>query len=189
METTVFVAGSGGHGIQNLGKTLVQAALLNGREATCYPRYGIEKRGGYSSCYLVFSDEEIGNVKKEKSDVVIVIDQRAFNMFADTVKPGGYLIVNRSTVEDKRVPAGCKRIDIPIIGMALELGDLKAISTLLTGMIAGIPGLLADTGCVRQSIADKWRKKPAVLEMNLKAFDEGLPLGADIKLGSPEVMG
>ena len=56
-------------------------------------------------------------------------------------------------------------------------------------MIAGIPGLLADTGCVRQSIADKWRKKPAVLEMNLKAFDEGLPLGADIKLGSPEVMG
>lgn len=189
METTVFVAGSGGHGIQNLGKTLVQAALLNGREATCYPRYGIEKRGGYSSCYLVFSDEDIGNVKKEKSDVVIVIDQRAFNMFADTVKPGGYLIVNSSTVEDKRVPAGCTRIDIPIIGMALELGDLKAISTLLTGMIVGIPGLLADTGCVRQSIADKWSKKPAVLEMNLKAFDEGLPLGADIKLGSSEVNG
>ena len=182
MEITVFVAGSGGHGIQNLGKTLVQAALLNNKLATCYPRYGIEKRGGYSSCYLVFSDEEIGNVKKSRSDVVIVIDQRAFNMFAKTVKPGGCLVVNSSTIKSGETPDGCRRIDYPIIDMALELGNLKATSTLIVGLICGIPGLFEDKDAVRKSIEDKWASKPAVLDMNLKAFDEGLPLGKAIQL-------
>lgn len=181
MERTIFVAGSGGHGIQNLGKTLVSAALKEGLEASCYPRYGIEKRGGYSSCYLVFSDETIGNVKKAHSDVVVVIDQRAFNMFADTVASGGYLIVNSSTVSDSHVPANCTRVDMPIIDMALQQGDLRAISTILTGMIAGIPGLLKDPAQLRNDISEKWKKKASVQQMNLNAFDAGMPWGRNIR--------
>lgn len=182
METSIFVAGSGGHGIQNLGKTLVWGALANGLEATCYPRYGIEKRGGYSSCYLVFSEEAIGNVKKARSDVVIVIDDRAFRMFSGTVKEGGTLIVNSSTVTAEGAPEHVTRVDIPIIDMALALGDLRAISTILTGLIAGIPGLLADPDKLRRYIAKKWEKNAKVQEMNLKAFDAGLPLGQALSL-------
>lgn len=180
METAVFVAGSGGHGIQNLGKTLVQAALLNGMEATCYPRYSIEKRGGYSSCYLLFSDSQIGNVKKERSDLVVTVDQRAFNMFAQTVKPGGYLLVNSSTVDSAGAPGNCHLLAFPIMDMALQLGGQKAISTLLTGIIAGIPGLFRDVQAVRALIAEKWSRRPELEKMNLAAFDEGLPLGTGI---------
>ncbi len=183
METAVFVAGSGGHGIQNMGKILVQGALLNGMEATCYPRYSIEKRGGYSSCYLIFSDGEIGNVKKEKSDVVVTIDQRAFGMFASTVKPGGWLVLNSSSINSDSVPCSCNVLWLPIMDMALELGGLKAISTLLTGLIAGIPGIFKDRDVIRRLIADKWKKNEAVEKMNLSAFDKGLPLGAEIELG------
>lgn len=182
MERTVFVAGSGGHGIQNIGKTLVHAALSDGLEATCYPRYGIEKRGGYSSCYLTFSEGEIGNVKKARSDVVILIDQRAYNMFGGTVRPGGCLIVNSSAVKAEEYPAGCRVLELPIIDMALQFGDLRAISTIITGLVAGIPGLFSSAEPVRQTIAEKWKNKPAVLEMNLNAFDAGLPLGTQIRL-------
>lgn len=179
MEKSILIAGSGGHGVQTTGKTMVQAALMAGMEGTCLPKYGIEKRGGFSSCYLVISNVMIGNPRKKCSDVVVAIDERAYGLFSKSLKPGGILIIDDGIPLDK-VNTGddCQPFAIAaILKEAAGLGDLRTVSTIVTGLLMGIPGILPNTDEVREHICSRYSKKPEIAELNRKAFDIGLALG------------
>jgi Pyruvate/2-oxoacid:ferredoxin oxidoreductase gamma subunit len=184
MEVSILIAGSGGHGVQSAGKTIVQGAILAGYNASSLPQYGIEKRGGFSACYLVISDDVIGNVKKTKSDVVIVIDERAYKLFGGSVKENGTLVWD---VGIGSVSVDCCAVSAPILETAVALGDMRSISTIVTGLIMGIPGVLPNADEVRTYIIEKYAKKPTVAEMNAKAYDSGLAMGAEVAFGVSEV--
>lgn len=177
METSILIAGAGGHGIQSAGKTIVEAAVMAGLNGTCLPKYGIEKRGGFSSCYLVISDDVIGNPKKSRSDIVIVIDERAYGLFGGSVNDSGMLICDSSIAIPGQGPDG---FAVGMIAAATSLGDTRSISTIVAGLIMGLPNILPNAEAVREYICSKYKNKPAIMEMNGKAFDIGLALSADL---------
>ncbi len=173
MEKSIFITGAGGHGVQSTGKAIAQAAFACGYNVTFSPKYGIEKRGGLSSCYVVISDEEIGNPRKEKSDITVIIDKKSFPQFREDVVPGGILAVNSSLIEDREyLPGDAKRIDIPFHAIAEEVGS-SAFSTLVLGFTAGLTGLFADPEVFTSYFPKKVRANEELMELNRRALLRG----------------
>lgn len=177
MEKSIFLAGSGGHGIQIAGKTLVQAMNTESINAAYSPRYGVEKRGGLSSCYLVISNGKIGNPRKPFHDLVVLMDQRSYGQFKDTVKDGGTLVINSTMVKaDELVRKDCTQMELPLMQIAQQLGNPKVISSVLLGLLAGMPGLIKETERLKETMLKFMAKKPELLELNKRAFREGMSL-------------
>lgn len=177
MERSIFLAGSGGHGIQMVGKMLVHAVNTDSENATYSPCYGVEKRGGLSSCYLVISDSRIGNPRKKQNDLAVLMDQRSYDQYKNMVKPGGILVINSTMVKasDEEKEAG-NRMEIPLMEAARETGNLKVISSVLLGFLAGIPDLVKEPYSLKEYMLTALSKRPELLELNKKAFEKGLEL-------------
>lgn len=177
MEKSIFLAGSGGHGIQVVGKTIVQAADIEKENVTYSPRYGVEKRGGLSSCYIVISDEKIGNPRKPKNDFVIIMDEKSLYQFRESVKPGGMLILNSTMIPNlKTMETEYRVLKLPLMQKAQELGNPKVISSVLLGVLAGLPGLIENPQRLKEYMLKILAKKPELLKLNESAFDAGIKM-------------
>lgn len=174
MERSIFLSGSGGHGIQMVGKILVQAINTDSENATYSPCYGVEKRGGLSSCYLVISDEKIGSPRKSQNDLVVLVDQRSYDRYKDIVKVGGTMVINSTMVHScYSIKKGCNKLEIPLMEIAQNLGNPKVISSVLLGLLAGMPGLVNDPERLKNYMLKFLAKKPELLDLNKKAFERG----------------
>ncbi len=177
MEKSIFLSGSGGHGIQMAGKILVQALNTERINAAYSPRYGVEKRGGLSSCYLVISDGKIGNPRKPFHDLVVLMDQRSYGQFRDTVKEGGILVINSTMVKaDGPARGGCTQMELPLMEIAQRLGNPKVISSVLLGLLAGMPGLIGEPERLKAEMLKLLARKPELIKLNEKAFEKGISL-------------
>lgn len=58
MEYSLLVAGFGGQGVVLIGQLLGYSATGAGKNATFFPSYGAEQRGGTANCTVVISDGE-----------------------------------------------------------------------------------------------------------------------------------
>ena len=134
MEKSMYFAGVGGQGLQVLGKIIAEAANEKGYYVTYSPKYGTAKRGGLTSCFVVVSDEPIGNPRKKKQDVLLVMEPRAYQQFKNDVKQGGTIVINSTLVpQTEEAAEGVNKIEVPLHGVCGELGNTKVISTVALG--------------------------------------------------------
>lgn len=175
MELTMFLAGVGGQGMQSVGKSFIKAADAVGLNITYSPLYTFEKRGGLSSCYVNVSDKRIGSPRKEKFDLVMAMDNVTAAQFGFMTKHGGALVLNSTLVtEIPEISSDVKIHTQPFLDMALELGSEKVISSLALGYIAQLSGLFSDINIVLETGMSSLKKKPALWEINEKAFRLGV---------------
>ena len=83
MESSLLIAGFGGQGVVLIGQLLGYAASSSGKNATYYPSYGAEQRGGTANCTVVISDEEIGSPVVTKLDTVIAMNEPSLVRFEE----------------------------------------------------------------------------------------------------------
>ncbi|MFW6211249.1 MAG: 2-oxoacid:acceptor oxidoreductase family protein, partial [bacterium] len=81
MYYDILIAGTGGQGILTTGVFLSKIAILEKKQVTWLPSYGAEKRGGFSFCDVVVSDEEIFSPMVEAPGSFMVFDQRAYDNY------------------------------------------------------------------------------------------------------------
>ena len=173
MEKNIFITGAGGHGVQSTGKAIAQAAFSRGYEVTFSPKYGIEKRGGLSSCYVVVSDSAIGNPRKDKSDITVIIDKKSFPQFRENVKDGGVLVVNSSLIEDREYrPENAVRLDVPFHAIAETIGA-SAFSTLVLGFTAKLTGIFEDPEIFTAFFPKKVQADEKLMELNRRMLYAG----------------
>ena len=99
MENSLLIAGFGGQGVILIGQLLGYAATAAGKNATFYPAYGAEQRGGTANCTVVIADEEIGSPVVTELDAVIAMNEPSLARFEGLAKPGGTIIVNSSLIK------------------------------------------------------------------------------------------
>ena len=176
MEKNIYLAGVGGHGLQVAGKTIVAVADKMGYKTTYSPKYGYEKRGGLTSCFLVISDDDIGNPRKKIQDIILVTEPKAYVKFKDSVKKGGTLVVNSSLVTKETSSAkSITEVDIPIHDICMELGNLKIISAVILGVFACLlSDVIPNPEAIKNEMLNSLRKKPELQELNINAFYKGL---------------
>ena len=174
MKKSFVFSGSGGQGIMSAGIMLAQAAAEIGKSVTYLPEYGPEQRGGSAKCTVIVDDTEIISPLIRQCDNLIVLNEQAYKKFIGQLKPGGLLIANAN-----RVTSAIERTDIRVISLAVddlaaELGNTKVANIIMLGALAGATGILTPAE-LDESIRRKFAsKKPAVVEMNLKALEKGL---------------
>lgn len=173
MESNILIAGFGGQGILLMGQLLGYAATRAGLQATYYPFYGPEQRGGTASCTVVVSDDEIGSPVIQKIDILIAMNQPSFVKFMPWRIPGGLLIVNSSLVKISAEMKDARVYHVPATEIAQEIGFEKASNLVMFGALIGITGMLPDD-LVCHAIEEKLAGKKESLGLNLLAYRKGI---------------
>ena len=134
MRHDVFIAGLGGQGVLLAGNLLSYAAIIEGKNVSFFPAYGVEKRGGAAMCTVVIADGEVGSPVIGSPSVSIVLNQASLDKYGPRVRPGGVCIINTSLIDT----AGFNRNDIEIIRLpmndiAMQLGDARMVNMVAVG--------------------------------------------------------
>lgn len=175
MENSLLIAGFGGQGVVLIGQLLGYAASSAGKNATYYPSYGAEQRGGTANCTVVLSDEEIGSPVVSQLDTVIVMNEPSLVKFEEWVKPGGTIIVNSSLVSRQVSRTDITVVSVPANDLANELGSDKIANMVLLGSyLASSKALPAEY--VLATMKEKLAGKAALLPLNEAAIRRGMSL-------------
>lgn len=174
MRHDVFIAGFGGQGVLLAGNLLGYAAIIEGKNVSFFPSYGVEKRGGAAMCTVVIADDEVGSPVIGNPSVALILNQVSFDKFAPRVKTGGLCIVNTSLVD----LAGFARDDIELIGIpmneiAVELGDPRMVNMVAIGAYAARTGAVSASS-LEEALRDTLpERNHRFIPANVKAMNAG----------------
>jgi len=183
VERSVGFAGFGGQGLLFAGQVLAQAAMDEDREVVWIPSYGPEMRGGTASCTVILSEEPVGSPVVDRADVAVLLNPPSHAKFAPTVAPNGILVTNSTLVDARTDRADVSEIALPLTELAAVAGDPRLVSVVALGVVAARTGLVLPASVHRALVEIVGRKKPAILQADLAAFDAGLSAAGGTPIG------
>ena len=159
-------AGYGGQGVLSLGLCVAEAARLERRHTLWFPSYGPEQRGGSANCSVVISGAPIGAPTVEHPDVLVCMNQPAYERFAADVKKGGTIIVDETVPVHAPSPEGVTLIRWPALKMAEDFGVPKAANTMMLAALKKykLTGLSDEN--LETALIASFKKKPELGEKN-----------------------
>ncbi|MCJ7494020.1 MAG: 2-oxoacid:acceptor oxidoreductase family protein [Deltaproteobacteria bacterium] len=134
MYHEIIMGGVGGQGIMVIGNLLAQAAFKENLNVTYLPIYGVEKRGGQADCTVVIATEEIGSPVVGAPQYCIIMNKSALAKYVARIKPGGFLLLNRSLVDPQEVPRNdLDLLAVPAMEIAQNLGNDRLANMVIIG--------------------------------------------------------
>ncbi len=177
MKKSFVFSGSGGQGIMSAGIMLAHTAIDMEKHSTFLPEYGPEQRGGSAKCTVIISDDQIVSPLTKKCDTLVAMNEQAYAKFGNDIKEGGLLVLNSSRVASGADRTDVRVLSVPVDDVALELGNVKMANTVLIGALVGATDIVSKEA-IAESLNSKFaKKKPEVLELNMKALEKGIELG------------
>ena len=169
-QAQVKIAGFGGQGVLSLGLMLTQAANAAGRQASWYPSYGPEQRGGTSNCSVIVSDQAIGSPVVYNPDLLIAMNRPSFERFKNDVKKGGVIMYD-SQVGDVEMPEGVRGLKIPAQDLADKAGNPKGANTIMFGVMMALGITKLPEEAFAGALAESFAKKPKLIPINVGLLD------------------
>ena len=175
MINRLMIAGFGGQGVMMIGKLIGECAMEQGLNATFFPSYGAEQRGGTANCTVKYCAENyIYNPSQEAPDLLLAMNEPSLLKFLPIVAPGGTVLIG-DTVE---LPEGARQdvtyVKVNCTEIATGLGNPKGANIVMTGAIVKLMGDFTHDAAVtamNHMFAKKGKSK--FNEANAKAFDAG----------------
>ncbi len=171
---TVF-AGFGGQGVLSMGLNLAQAALMEGKNVTYLPSYGVEVRGGTANCTVAISDEEIASPVASSPDFVVAMNQPSLVRFQNQVHSGGVLFLNSSLIEAQISRGDIEIVAVPANSMAEELGNPQSANMVMLGAFIKKSNLVSLSTLI-EALGKTLKKKEKLAAINKKALMAGYNL-------------
>ncbi|OHD53657.1 MAG: hypothetical protein A2Y33_06975 [Spirochaetes bacterium GWF1_51_8] len=177
MTERIIISGFGGQGVLSAGLMLAESAVHIGLEATFFPSYGIEMRGGTANCHVIISDKKIGAPLITEVDTLMAFNEPSLLKFADMVADGGLIMMNSSVIKKEFDFPGKTVVKVPMETMALDtLGNLKIANIIMIGRYIR-ERLVITLEEMKRSIHDKFVKKgESMVNLNYKALELGYNL-------------
>jgi 2-oxoglutarate ferredoxin oxidoreductase subunit gamma len=171
----VFFAGFGGQGVLLAGNLLSYAALIEGKNVSFFPSYGVEKRGGAAMCTVVISDGEVGSPVVGAPSVTVFLNQTSLDKYGAKTKSGGTCIINSSLIDVSRFD----RRDIAIVllpmnEIAMELGDSRMVNMVAVGAYVALTKAVAIsslTEALEEALPERNHK---YIPANVRAIEAGV---------------
>lgn len=171
-QKDLTIAGVGGQGSILAGIILGTAAVsYDGKYAVQTQAYSSELRGGFAAAWVIISDEPIVFPRVTAPDILLAQAQDSVDRFAQSLKPGGVLIMDSDMVA--RPPAGIEDIiRVPATSIAREeLGSQIMANMVMLGALWQATALVTRTA-LEQAIAEA--APPGKETKNLEAFARGI---------------
>jgi 2-oxoglutarate ferredoxin oxidoreductase subunit alpha len=211
-EVVVRFSGDSGDGMQLTGTLFSYTSAIFGNDISTFPDYPSEIRapqgtiGGVSGFQVHFGHSEV-YTPGDYADVLVAMNPAALKANAKWMKPGGTIIIDVDSFDEKNLRKAGYQTNDPITED--KLGDyniIKAPISTLTKESLKDMGLdnksilrsknMFALGLVywlfnrpldntKEYIKKKFRKKPVVVDANLKVLEEGYNYGSIIQALTP----
>ena len=173
MTERVIIAGFGGQGVILAGKLLAYTGMVEGKNVSHIPSYGVEMRGGTANCAVIISDQEIASPLVVHPTSLIVMNKPSLLKFEDCVKPGGRIVVNESLIDRKVTRQDVAALYVPANNMAEEAGSGRSGNMVMIGAWLAVTGLLSQKG-IKESLPEVVSKRNLRYnDINERAIDMG----------------
>jgi 2-oxoglutarate ferredoxin oxidoreductase subunit alpha len=178
-ELSLSIVGAGGDGAVAAGDILSMACARDGLNVIKTEAYGPQIRGGESSCTVRISATPI-HAQADLNDAMVVFSWADFARFQDEIVLAPNAIVFH---DEKDAPPELMEAFRLV---ALPFAAQRAAKNIFAlGLLAAAFNLPADM--MRDAVRRRFAKKTeAVVEANVKAFDEGLVAGSAIETAKLE---
>ena len=154
-----------------MGQMVCSAAMLEDKEATFFPSYGPEMRGGTANCTVVVSDKTISCPLIFESDCLVAMTLPSLLKFEPTLKPGGTLLINKSIIHQAPSRDDITVYEVPVNDLAGELGNPRVGNVIMLGAFARTTNIVSPDA-VEKAISEYFGAKSAsLLDLELKAYN------------------
>jgi 2-oxoglutarate ferredoxin oxidoreductase subunit gamma len=116
-----------------MGFTLAQGAMNAGYQVTFLPAYGAEVRGGTANCIVIISSARISSPIVLTFNSGILLTQPALDKFESSIKPGGLLIFEESSIINPPTRTDIECLGIPANEEAQKLKKKQVANMIILG--------------------------------------------------------
>lgn len=190
----MIIVAVGGQGNLLASKVLGEAALIEGVEVRMSEIHGMAQRGGVVESSIIFGDASSSIISDGEANILLGFEPAETLRAIGRCCAGTKVITNTATLPPFTVGIGkgaYPEVDEIKRVLKEKTGGLVAIDALALARKAGSPmsvnivliGALIQTGALgfsKENVKEaiKRRIKPALVEMNLQAFDLGFEAAA-----------
>ncbi len=180
MTHEILIAGFGGQGVLSLGMTVAYAGMLEGKEISWMPSYGPEMRGGTANCIVIVSDTPISSPIISTYDVVVATNQPSLEKFERTVRPGGMLLYDATSILTPPRRTGISVSGIPASEEASAMANNRIMNMILLGSLLAqrpvvSPGSVMDA--LKTVLPERYHH---LLPLNEQAIRRGMQLAVPV---------
>jgi len=183
MSLEIQLAGFGGQGIVLAGYLLGKAiSIYDKKNASMTQSYGPEARGGACASGVVVSDsDEIVDYPKVRAPhILVVMSQEAYFTYIGELRRGGTLIYDEDLVTLKDPPKDINIYPVPATRVAEEvIGKRIVANVVMLGALTGITNTVSEKA-MKEAL--KTSVKKDFVELNIKAFEEGLKIASQMEI-------
>ena len=173
MTKELFMAGHGGQGIVLMGQLLARAAMAEGKEATFFPTYGAEVRGGTANCSLIVSTEEIASPVVDRPDVLVVMNERSLHMHGSRLIEGGLMFLNRSLIQGEPERQDVTVVAVPAGEIAGDLGAPQIANMVMLGATISLTQVVERVTLQNTLERTLPEHRRHLMDLNIQAMDRG----------------
>ncbi len=180
MTEEIIIAGFGGQGVLTMGQILCYAGVIENKEVSWMPSYGPEMRGGTANCMVIVSDTAISSPILTKFDTVIALNQPSLDKFEKSVKPGGLLIYEASTILKPPSRTDIEVVPIEAANEATKLNNSKVMNMIILGAFLHKKPILAfDTviAGLKKVLPERYHN---LVPLNSQAMERGMELAGAV---------
>jgi 2-oxoisovalerate ferredoxin oxidoreductase beta subunit len=166
------IAGFGGQGVLSMGIILALAGMKENLNASWFPSYGPEQRGGTSNCSVVISGQSIDCPIVYNPDILVAMNRPSLEKFEGSVRKGGYLLYD-SSIGEAKASVGVKAIAVPAAEKATYEGSDKAANSFMLGVLMDLNATGLAEESFKEAFAENFSGKSKVVEFNQRVFEAG----------------
>ena len=168
----IMFAGIGGQGVLTAGKILIQIAAENGKNVSWTSEYSAEMRGGIALCRVVVSDEEIGSPYPDTLDVLVGMNEDAYDTYIGQVADGAKVIINQSLFSQREYPSHVEVFGVDAMGISAELNNTRGANLVMMGAMIAATQMM-DKQQFSDTLKDYFDHKGIPSEKNVQCFETG----------------
>jgi len=173
MRKEIVIVGSGGQGVQTLGRLLALVLNKKGFLSSFKANYGPEARGGNSSAQVVVREASSDWPEILNVNLLVPMSQEGYTTWLPKIDEKAVIIYDNYLV--RNVSANrTEQYPIPATKLADEMGMPLSANMIMLGAVAAISELVNV-----QDILQVIPQKAGRAEGNLKALEAGYKLGKE----------
>ena len=174
MRAEIRIAGTGGMGVVLAGVILGHAAVVyGGLEAVQSQSYGAEARGTAAKSEVIISDQPIKYPKVRESDYLVVMSQKALDMYLKDAKKGSVVIIDPDLVKTEKVKEDYEIVEVQAMKIADELGFRLVSNMVMLGALVKKSGLFS-LETLEKAVADLISAKTLLIDIDAIKAGAGL---------------
>ena len=173
MTEKLIIAGFGGQGVILAGKLIAFAGMLEGKNVSHIPSYGVEMRGGTANCNVTVSDRAVGSPFVPHPSTLVVMNKPSLDKFEETVRSGGNVFINSSLIDRESERNDVRVFYVPANNIAEKAGSGRASNMAIVGAVIAVTEIVTLTS-IKRSLPEVVSKRNIKYnEINIRAIDMG----------------